>query len=401
MTRRIGWMLALALVGCDEDGAGHPADADVPDAGPMCPAAGPAPLAEACTPPSAPEVACAAEAEGPRAIRYTFDGAGRVTSAPGDGLEVSAYDAQGRRVRHEIADDGCLRIRWSWFYDGPVEVQRHDAPGETPGCVERRTVGEVDVEVREDPGCDCADVTVRRTCEVVDGRPVRCEHLRPDGTVSEVETMVWSPEGLLLRDADDFEADGVDDAVEAWTYDAQGRRTSRLSWIGPCDEPPCRTRWTWTYEDAQRRVTERVDLGDDGAIDRVDRRTADAEGRPVRREVSADGDDDFESVITWDYAVEGAITTTTRSHNGEVNLVETVEVDADGRVVATTSRLGAGDEARMASAAFAYDAQGRRVYERLVIDDPNGESSTCERRWRWSGDCPGVELPIVCNGGSE
>ncbi len=381
-----------ALVDASVDGE-VPGDG-APDAGDaMCIGAEAEPLM-ACTPPTVPDSTCGLTVEigGRLRTAATFDGAGRLTSSSdGEFGDVWGFDATGQNTRWERVHEGCLMSRRLSWQDGDRVVRRNDEPGKTPSCTAESFVGEVAIERVDDAGCDCVDTHLDERCDVEDGRPVRCVSWAADGTPRGVETRAWTADGLLARAADDFDGDGVEDHVEVFEYDAAGRMTVKVETRADCEgedggEGACAQRWTWTYEDDLRRTTRRIDEGDDGSVERIDRTTIDEIGRRVLDETSPDGGETW-IVTTWTREVEGDRTTITRAVDGVVREVRVEETDAAGRLLSLTTELP--EQGVMATLELDYDAAGRIVQERRTVEGACPQGYACTADYRWDGEnCP-------------
>lgn len=387
---RTAALLALcALTACDGEGLA-PVDAGADAAEALCVGAEAEPLQQ-CTPPAAPDTACALSVhigEQPRAAA-TFDRAGRLTSSSEYGFgEIYVFDAAGQRTRWERVLDGCLISRTLYWRDGDRAVRRSDEPERAAKCTTEVLAGEVAVERLEDEGCDCAGIRVAEQCDVEGGRAVRCQSFDRDGASAGIETWAWTADGLLAREADDFDSDGVDDHVELFDYDAQGRVTLHVEKQGACDgEMPCTVRRTWTYEDDARRTTRRTDQGDDGSIERIDRTTVDALGRRVLDEISNDGGETW-TVTAWTREVDGDRVTITRSVDGVAREVVVEDTDPAGRLLRRAQRLL--DRDLTTTLELVYDDAGRIAQERITSRG-EGIDYACAADYAWVGDpCPAL-----------
>lgn len=266
----------------------EPADAgaDALTAAPMCPYQ-PEPLG-ACEGFASPEPACVVDVDGRTELsQVSFDAAGRRIGETSDlSVSRSAFDHTGRVVRRESAEDGCVSSSTIVrpLGDGWL-THRRDRGGE--GCSYEMRSAEV-MRHEVDPDCDCRDVLTLFECEVGPHGPVRCVWYEYDGALSGIWTYIYDAAGHRVSERVDRDGDGVHEAELTYAFDAEGRLVEQCGTCTDCGEPE-RVCWTFVYEEDPRRVTEHRDEGGDGLVERIERTTYDDEDRIVLEEFGEDG----------------------------------------------------------------------------------------------------------------
>jgi YD repeat-containing protein len=181
-----------------------------------------------------------------------------------------------------------------------------------------------------------------------------------DATGRRVEQQVFGPDGAL-RGATTYRYDAAGFEVAAATVDAAGVETSRSE----------------TERDGAGRPLRALRYRD-GVVERRIERRYDADGRLVEERSFAE-EDRPTGVST--YSVPGrAYDFVTYDDEGAIDEQGTVELDADGRMLAVVSRDAAGVERY--TIAFTYDAAGREVERRDVTD---GETSVVRSVYTFDG----------------
>lgn len=385
----------------------HPDPTPEPDPDPdpdpaMC-AYTPEPLGE-CTALEHPPAACTLHITGDHTATATFDAAGAQTSwIDGAGDGYSLWPGPDGGSRHDSGEGHCVHqrtIEWPGVERAlDIRVTRDGAEcALTAPHPAGRGITELD-----DAGCDCVDVRPTEHCVYGEHGPTVCTAWRADGAIRRIEAVTYDAAGRIVERQVDSDGDGAWDLIQRSTYDAEGRI---VEYHRDCiDCPPAASRReTTTYEtDGEVRiVTITTDIGDDGQVDRIVRRTI-ANNLVLRLEIG-DGDG-FHTVVENEYR-EGFFRSTTTEY-GQVISTQTREVEGDEvvetRVVAEGTRVtrtrsnAAGmlversvtfDPGGTLTERLTWDGDTRLVAEEVTYDGQ--PALDCAVAYRWTGDCPAV-----------
>lgn len=333
----------------------------------------------------------------------------RVSSAMGDSRYTTVYDGQGRRIRfeQEYTGDGvvdeCQRYTWGDHgrlvneaqddgCDGTLEAQTqfdYDALGNLirkssdnfggDGVIDRIEAFEYTdsrhphrlTRELKDPDGDGTWEFVYRTTYSPEGDVLMYEADEDDGRSRTVS--VRDENGRLVRQAYDAGADGTEDSVLEYTYDALGNLVlyeHDRDGDGAIDR-----REQYAYADTAhpyKITTAVVDPDGDGPDQAgVTTYTYHALGLVVRKENDANGDGTPETIYGFAYDADGN------------RLEEWEDWDADG----TPNQF----------AHYTYDANGRVLTETY---DNNGDGTPDRRTTREYEPGTAVDLPLDEQGGA-
>lgn len=359
----------VALLGaCDPrrqsvvDEAPADAGANALTAAPMCPYA-PMPLG-ACEGFQSPEPACVVDVEGRTGLsQVTFDATGReIGSTSFLGVHRSAYDDTGRLMLDEYADGGCVRSSTAVRPLGEGWLTRR-RDGEREGCSYQveHDGGRVHLEV--DGACDCRDVRTLFECEMGPHGPVRCVESQ-HGAMPSIWTYSYDDAGRRVGEGFDRDGDGVPEREHTVVFDAAGREVESCTTCVDC-EGAGEVCWYFTYEEDPRRVTRRRDEAADGSVEDGWRTTYDGEGRVVLEEFGVVGAPT--GLIATTYDDRGGFRLV-RTERGRVTATDELVIE-DGRRTRTWTSVH-DDRERVHSSVFG--AHGGLI-ERVQIERAGGE----------------------------
>ncbi|GAA3571313.1 hypothetical protein GCM10022197_29750 [Microlunatus spumicola] len=273
---------------------------------------------------------------------YVYDANGRTTKIvnPLGGVTLREFDAMNRCVAEtdpigrttRAGYDASGRQVWQQSPDGRRTTWTYDASGRPATmAVDGRTVTALTRDLR------------RRTVRTVDTT-------REDGTVVEHE-LEWNRRGQLVRRTRDGRS-------VAWTYDADGRRTSMVT--------PDGTTTAYAYDLAGNLTSIDSSALGRAAFDR------DVAGRLIS--ALAGG-----LIQSWEHR-DGFVVGHTIT-DGEGSTRTTIDRDADGRI----SRIVKGDGSVSTATDYAYDGAHQLIEARIRTTSGTSTISSTNR-WRYDAD---------------
>lgn len=226
-----------------------------------------------------------------------------------------------------------------------------------------------------------------------------------DGVAETAYTEVRA-NGVVVEARLDNDADGTDDNVGYYTFDAKGRPlTSSYDFDGDGDIDNVDTE---VWDDSPTITTHYVDDSSDGVVERYEELIPDGEGRTVEIRVDILFDGVVDELTRYEYG-EGDLVTARRYDNGadgSYQAVERWEYDDQGRVTLHSEDFGddgrddwtvttydadcdrpvtivqANANGTVRRTDYTYDAQGRP--ETAVEDDYADTRPERMRTWTWT-----------------
>ena len=254
--------------------------------------------------------------------RFGYDSAGRTTLARDeldDREERWTYDPAGELLTYAESARGTVRVAMTCTHvydrDRLVDSVCDGGPGGPDGQPETATHRTYDATGRP--------LTVES-----DGEP---PFEPPDGAPDSIRRFEYDGAGRQTVDAQDFDANGVDDRRLSWVRDGDGRVTEeRLDRDADGD---AETIHIWTYDTAGHLMAERVDDDGDGVWDKERTYTLDVEGRPMAERYTFAGPfGDTVSVDTaHEYRSDGQLSRSIATWSDGSSSTAVWFYDADGR----------------------------------------------------------------------
>ena len=138
-----------------------------------------------------------------------------------------------------------------------------------------------------------------------------------DGNPNAIEKYTYDANGNRTRYEYDSDADGNPNSIEKYTYDANGNQT-RYEYDSDGDGNPNQiTKYTYDANGNQTRYEN--DSDGDGNPNRIDKYTYDANGNQTRYEVDSDGDGNPNSITKYTYDANGNQTREEYDSDGDGN----------------------------------------------------------------------------------